>query len=191
MSVKALQSAYQLSVSTYEKAVTRLTIMQRALTIRKTKLSAARATASEALNRWKVLAQKRAAKEAVRIQFEAGKRARTEWEAVRIQNIAIAKAKGLAEKARKAALATKTTRFIKQNELVVRIGGLVKQFKTIEAKMLWMANYRKSSVCSGVREEDLIAQKISWKVQKDVVKSYLEKAKVQSISSGTTCSFKT
>lgn len=154
-------------------------MISKSLSMRKTKLTTAKTTASSALSRWKILAQKRAAKEAIRIQAEAGARARTEWEAMRIQAIAVAKAKAAAETARATAIRTKQTAFMQENALVVKIGSVIKQFKTIKERDSWMAKFKLSSSTSRVREERLISENMSWKIQKEIVEKYIQKTKVQ------------
>jgi len=76
---------------------------------------------------------------------------------MRIQAIAVAKAKAAAESARATAITTKQTAFMQQNSLVVKIGSVVKQFMTIEERDAWMAKFKLSSSFSRVREEQLIS----------------------------------
>lgn len=72
---------------------------------------------------------------------------------MRIQAIAIAKAKAAAEAARQTAIMTKSTAFKNGNSLVVRIGNVVKTFKTAAERDAWMTKFKFSSTSSRVREE--------------------------------------
>lgn len=83
---------------------------------------------------------------------------------MRIQAIAIAKAKAAAEAARQTAISTKSTAFSSENLLVVRIGNVVKTFKTKAERDVWMKKFKFWSTSSRVREEELISETMSWKI---------------------------
>ena len=150
-------------------------------------LKKAKAQAEAALKRWKLLAQQRAANEAVRIQAEASQRARTELAAAHIQGMAVAKAKAEADAAHKSALATKATTFSVTDELVVRIGDLVKRFKTAAERDAWLSQHKMTAVGLKVKEEDLISLTASWRIQRSIVLQLIRRAETLQGELRTTC----
>lgn len=73
-------------------------------------------TADKAQARWKKLAQERASMEAASILDASEMRARKTWEAKRIQAMALAKAKALADNAQKKAEEERTRTFVEVEE---------------------------------------------------------------------------
>lgn len=76
----------------FEKKTAELEALQRKIRMSQEALDKAAASAEMAMKRWKKHAQERAAVEAARIGAEAGSRARAQWEAKRIQALALAQA---------------------------------------------------------------------------------------------------
>jgi len=121
--------------------------------------------------RWKKLAQLRAAEEAAKIGEGAEERALAQWEAKRIQAMALATAKASAEEAKKNAESTKSKTFIvdQTSELVVTINGKSMTFKTVEEKDAYMISWNRNNTLAVEKEQLAITAKESWKVQRDIV----------------------
>ena len=185
--VAELKEAYTVSIQTHATAVTKLQGLVKTLAYRREALASAKAQAEAALKRWKLLAQQRAAAEAVRIQAEASQRARTELAAAHIQGMAVAKAKAEADAAHKSALATQSTTFSVSDELVVRIGDMVRRFETVEARDAWLAENRLNAVGLKVKEEDLIGMEASWRIQRSIVLQLIRRAETLQEEYRTTC----
>ena len=110
--VLRLKAEWEKAVKVHEANVLKLSKLKLDIEQRRLVLKKAEETAKKAQLRWKMLAAKRASKEAENIIHSAEQRERERWEAKKIQEMALAKARLEAEEAKKNAEAVNTEKFM-------------------------------------------------------------------------------